>query len=711
LLAQLLRRISAMKPSAVGLDIILSEESSADDDRELAAAISDSGNVVLAARLSSSPHDKLWVDPLPAFAKEAAIGHVQAITGPDGICRSVPVQELSAASGPRWAMALEVFRTATKSQLKGTGRGVWAGNVFLRTQGSSSSTRTLVGESFSPAVVLIDFRKQVVPGEDNPAFLTLSAADLLEGKPVPSLAGKSVLVGLGAIDASDRVFTPVSDRLPMPGVEVHANLLDAVLEGRSLRTLRWPGQLLMIAIVSGVCTFVVLRWPGALSVVITIAVLLTIFLSSFMLLLRGNLVLDLAPLLCAAVIALPMAQVETLVSVNRGVTRSLQQIGEIIRHVHPQSNLVAAGSAGAVAEISWKLQVLQNLQEELTSLYAFRQNLLLAMEEGIAVYAEDGRLLFSNPRWRIFCENQQADPMLDLKHVAAALGKPELEKIAELRLPQVRFDAEIQTKDSLWQVRAFPVETGAESSPSLMLVATDFTASLERDRARSEAVGFVTHELRTPLSSIQGFAELLVRYPRADAGTEAAATIFRESRRLVALIDTYLEVLRLEAGQAPMRREELNLIELTTQAKRIIEPIADATETRITSTIASDLPRVEGDPNLIAGVLLNLLNNAVKYSPTGSEIKMNLTASAGNVVIEVSNPGSPIPPRDLSRIFDSFYRGAQRSGTERGWGLGLAFVKRIAENHGGRVELTSDSAATIFRVMLPQAAQQRATGA
>jgi len=334
------------------------------------------------------------------------------------------------------------------------------------------------------------------------------------------------------------------------------------------------------------------------------------------------------------------------------------------------------------------------------------------MEEGVAVYGEDGRVSFSNPRWRIFCEKHRLDSEPGLDQLAKILGSAEFAKIVtSAASPQARFETEVQGHDSLWQVRAFRVETGENAGLSLMLVATDLTTRLERDRARSEALGFVTHELRTPLSSIQGFAELLMRYPQSVNGTEMAATIFRESQRLVALIDTYLEVLRLDAGQAPLRREELNLRELATQVKRIIDPIAESAESKIVVEIGSELTRLEGDPNLIAGVLLNLLNNAVKYSPPGSEIKMKVHATTKNVVVEVSNPGPPIPAGDLHHIFDPFYRGSQERGPARGWGLGLAFVKRIAESHGGQVEVTSDSAATVFRMILPARVHQSATGA
>lgn len=712
LLANLLRRVSENRPAAIGLDIVFSEPGPADEDREMADSIRSSQNVVLSARLSGSPQDKLWLEPIPAFAEGAAgIGHVQAITGPDGICRSLPVQE-PAVSGPRLAMALEVIRVATHAQLKTTKNGVWIGDAFLKTQGRPGGKAVPGGESFSPSIALIDFRKQIVPGEESPSFLTISAADLLDGKPAPSVKGELVLIGLTAIDASDRVFTPVSDRLPMPGVELHANLLDTIKEGRFLWTAPTIVQLLALVIISLLGTWVALRWPGVRGLFLVCVIAATILAISFILFVRGHIVFDLAPLLCASVLAFPLAQVDTLISLNRRTTRALQQVRQSLSDARPEISAASATRHRAVPEVSWKLDVLSHLQEELASLYNFRQRLLLAMEEGVAVYGEDGRVLFSNPRWRTFCEKHCLDSEASLEQLAEGLGNPEFGKIVvPLVSPRARFETEIQSNDSLWQVRAFGVETGENAALSLMLVATDLTTRLERDRARSEALGFVTHELRTPLSSIQGFAELLMRYPQSVNGTEMASTIFRESQRLVAVIDTYLEVLRLDAGLAPLRREELNLRELAIQVKRIIDPIAGAAESKVIVEIDSDLPRVEGDPNLIAGVLLNLLNNAVKYSPPGSEIKMMVQATTENIVVEVSNPGPPIPASDLPHVFDPFYRGNQERGPARGWGLGLAFVKRIAESHAGRVKVTSDSAATVFRIILPRAAQQRATGA
>src|SRR5260370_28272669 len=110
--AQVVRAASAEHPNALGLDILLSEAEDETNDRQLARALKDAHNTVLVAKISNSPQGRLWVEPLPLFAQNAvAVGHAQAALGPDSICRSVPVRELS-LEGPRWAFALEVARVA-----------------------------------------------------------------------------------------------------------------------------------------------------------------------------------------------------------------------------------------------------------------------------------------------------------------------------------------------------------------------------------------------------------------------------------------------------------------------------------------------------------------------------------------------------------------------------------------------------------------------
>jgi len=237
-------------------------------------------------------------------------------------------------------------------------------------------------------------------------------------------------------------------------------------------------------------------------------------------------------------------------------------------------------------------------------------------------------------------------------------------------------------------------------------MAEDVTARRQRDQARSEALSFVTHELRTPLISIQGFSELLMRYPNSPASHDAPATIFRETNRLVAMINTYLEVLRLDAGARPLRRTRVNIHGMLEHVEKVVRPLAAAAHIPVKVELASDEEYLMCDETLISGALLNLLSNAIKYGDPGSEVILRVACAPDTVEFEVRNSGPAIPADELDHLFDSFYRPA-RSESIPGWGLGLSFVRRICQQHGGQVQLSSnETSGTSFAFILPRGAWQ-----
>jgi signal transduction histidine kinase len=710
LLAKVVRAATAEHPKALGLDILLSETEDETNDRELAKALKDAGNTVLVSKISNSPQGRLWVEPLPLFAQSAvAVGHAQAALGPDSICRSVPVRELS-LEGPRWAFALEIARVARGTILEDDGRNLRIGELKIATVGTSSHTIVAGVESESLRFLPIDYRGQLAPGETSPPFFALSVVDLLDGKAGGQLQGKTVLIGFGSTEIGDRMPTPVSDKLPMPGVEIHANLIDAILTGRSLSSLTGWLNLLVLCAFSLSATWLVLRWPVWRGLVGLTALLAVGLAASFLAFAWKHILVELGPFLCVALLAAPLAQLQNLVLVDRGLTQGLRQLQIALKTSEPvrKDSLPAALRAEirpTAGDLHWKVSLLQQLQSELSSLYAFDETLLRAMQEGLAVFSVDGRVIFRNPKWQSFCEKQGWEATADLDDFGAGLREPGWGELPNsLNTPGVWLESEVHLGQGLWRLRAVRLKrTSPFDAPDLiMVVVTDQTARLERDRARAEALGFVTHELRTPLVSIQGFAEYLLRYSKERASSEAAATIFQESGRLVAMINTYLDVLRLEAGVRPIRKEAFHIGETVKQVARVIQPIAQASEIKVRTEIAKDLPALQGDSRLIEGALLNLVSNAIKYSPRGSEVKLRAEVEGDRVVLEVWNPGPVIPPEELVRLFEPFYRRNEQEETARGWGLGLAFVKRIAEQHGGKAEAWSESeSGTAFRIHLP----------
>jgi len=708
LLARLVRVTAAQRPGVIGLDILLSEASDAQSDNDLAAAFREAGNAVLVAKVGAPPQ-RLWADPLPMFlANSAGIGHVQAVEDADGICRSVPVRELS-AEGPRWALALEVSRVAKHAVVGQDSSGLWLGKERIWVDGPMRRRGAAGWESYSPEFLTIDFRDQYFPGQQIPPFVVVSAAELLDEHPVPALRGKAVLIGFGATELSDRLPTPVSGQMPMPGVEIHANLVDGLLRGQGLRHVGALPQVLFLVAFSLISTWLVLHWPGWKGVLLQTALLLVSYGAGLWLFANAHRIVAFGPVLCAGLLALPLAQLENLVVVNRGLTRGLRQLRQALHSEEVPVGLASFDSDQTDREPTGDLQSrmdrVNELQSELASLYAFRQHLLESMQEGLAVFAPNGKTLFRNRFWEDFCRKQGWDPRVDLVEFGRLLGHPTWsniqDRLGNAGLPR---ESEVYLGGGFWQVRGVRLSsTSGDETAQWMVVVTDLTSRLERDQARAEALRFVTHELRTPLVSIQGFAEFLLRYPQASSSPDAALTIFRESQRLVSLINTYLDVLRFDAGARSLRREPISIPEMISQLQRVMSPIAEAAEIQIQIQMDPALPSLEGDPPMLTGVILNLLNNAVKYSPAGSEVNLRVTGTEANVIFEVCNAGSPIPPEDLAHLFEPFYRARATGESTPGWGLGLTFVKRIVEEHRGTIEASSDGAVIRVRVLFPAA--------
>ena len=224
-------------------------------------------------------------------------------------------------------------------------------------------------------------------------------------------------------------------------------------------------------------------------------------------------------------------------------------------------------------------------------------------------------------------------------------------------------------------------------------------------QSQRDFVANVSHELKTPLTSIQGFAQAILDGTVEDqAGRQhAAQVIFDEADRLRRLVEDLLELARMDAGQVDFKEERLDLGQLLEAvSERLTVRTREAGVSMELSNL--DLPEVVGDGDRLAQVFTNLLDNAIKHSPSGASVRVWGESKAGWVSIHVDDRGPGIPPEELSRIFERFYQldKARRGGSARGAGLGLAISREIVANHGGR--LTAQSApgqGSRFSVQLP----------
>ncbi len=235
------------------------------------------------------------------------------------------------------------------------------------------------------------------------------------------------------------------------------------------------------------------------------------------------------------------------------------------------------------------------------------------------------------------------------------------------------------------------------------------------DRLKDEFVLTASHELRSPLTSVQGFAELLMleRDSLTPRQVETVEVILDNSRHLVRLLNDLLDLARSDAGRLVIRPQPTEVGPLLEDSVRLMRAQTDASDQTLTMDLDPNLPPVEAEADRIRQVLVNLLTNAHEYSPEGASIAVMARRAGAEVEIAVSDNGPGIPPDQLEHIFERFVRGeaglTQRVG---GTGLGLPISKSLVELHGGKlaVDSTVDIGST-FSFRLPVASATAAAPA
>ena len=214
-------------------------------------------------------------------------------------------------------------------------------------------------------------------------------------------------------------------------------------------------------------------------------------------------------------------------------------------------------------------------------------------------------------------------------------------------------------------------------------------------------VADVSHQLRTPLTSIQGFAQAILDGTANDSDTrlKAAQVIDDESKRMIRQVEELLELSRMQSGQLQMAKDPVDIKELLMHCQEVFSIRAEEKEVLIRTEIEPLMP-VIGDVDRLEQVFSNLLDNALKNTPTKGEVNLaGRNNASGFVEITISDNGPGIPPEQLPYVFERFY---QASGLRTGFGLGLAIAKEIVTGHGGKIEVSSDPGeGTKFTVMLP----------
>ncbi len=333
------------------------------------------------------------------------------------------------------------------------------------------------------------------------------------------------------------------------------------------------------------------------------------------------------------------------------------------------------------------------------------QAILSSMSEGVVATDITGRISLINP---------MAAELFSLTH-GEGVGEFPYKVFPDSELGDVFHQVYVKgfpvEKEIKWSnpervlnLRLAPIRDEVEEIRGVVAVIGDVTKLRRLETMRKDFVANVSHELKTPLTSIKGFVETLLDGDLEEKETtrKFMTIIFQEAERLNNLIHDLLDMSKLESGQTELRRKQVDL-----------EPLVDSVILSVSNRMREKNLELEkdiqaktiwGDEGLLKELFINLIDNSVKYTPPGGKIVVGSSKGKGETIIYVRDNGFGIPAESLSRIFERFYRVDKgRSREMGGTGLGLSIVKHIVERHGGKVTVQSElGKGSEFRVTIPE---------
>lgn len=337
------------------------------------------------------------------------------------------------------------------------------------------------------------------------------------------------------------------------------------------------------------------------------------------------------------------------------------------------------------------LEAVENERNKLDTLF-------LHMTDGVVAFAKDGSILHCNP-----ASSQMLGQEVVFYDYDALFGQQfPLSQVLSLQRPDF-VSGERTVGERILELYLAPFSDGEDGG--VMVVMHDVTAQRKNEEMRKEFVANVSHELRTPLTNVRSYAETLRDTEDIPRATENGFLdiIISETDRMTRIVQDLLTLSRLDSGRAEIKMVRFSFREAIDSVCRAVDLDAKRHSHTLVRRYGTQLPLITGDRSRLEQVMMNVIGNAIKYTPDGGAITVSAGVSGGNVWMEVSDTGIGIPPQDRERIFDRFYRvDKARSRESGGTGLGLSIAREIVLRHNGSIALADhDGPGTTVRIVLP----------
>ena len=681
--ATLLQRLAQARPRAIVLDLVLSEpDPDPQQDLLLAAALREAAPVVMPVAWQAVPGQPLQIlQPIAVLREAVTLGAGEAVVDADGVLRHAFV-EAGPHDRPYPHLALAALRAGGEDMAAST----WLERVADPTaRGWQRQGRLLV-------------RYRGPPGH----LQHVSYVDVLRGAvPAEQLRGRYLLIGMTAQGLGDTLATPVNaSRHAMPGVEVLGHTLATLREGDALRALApWQaGALSALAALGLVLAFGRAGTrPALLIALLSLPLALLLSLAA----LAWGWWCSPVPFMAAAVLAYPLWSWRRL---ERGVAELDRELDRLAAEPGALVPASARAHVRGADRLAVRLATLHSAAQTLRAARRFLADALAGLPTAMLVDDGRGRVLLANPlAARLFGEEDAADMQgLDLARLLSEFAcEPALDwaqALAEVRDGRQGLAAQASLPghgDHVIHAHGVDMHGGTR----LIIAIADVAPIKQAERARDELLAFVSHDLRSPATSIALLAELEL----AGRGQLDARALMQEMRRLaqrtLALADDFVRI--VQAAQRPLQPQMVDADELVAEALAAFEPQALAAGVRLQRAEPGPPVSLHVDRALVVRALGNLLSNAIKNSPPGAAVRVSvLPPGAEGAGFRVGDEGPGLDAAAMQRLMLQHEGLVPRA--EDGVGFGLLFVQRVAQRHAGclRVRRGEGGRGAVFELLL-----------
>lgn len=382
------------------------------------------------------------------------------------------------------------------------------------------------------------------------------------------------------------------------------------------------------------------------------------------------------------------------------VSRPLSEMSTIAKAMAQGdfSKKASIRSRDEIGELAQSLNLMsEEIKDKIEKINSERAKLdlvLSSMFEGVIVTDDKEKIILMNPSLRkIFFVDTNPEGKKPLEVIRNTAVGEMVDRILKGKQHLATEEITVNIpEEKILRVNGVPIMRNNRLEGAI-LVFHDITQLRRLEQIRQDFVANVSHELRTPISSIKGYAETLLEgaLKDKDNAKEFISIIYQDSNRLANLINDLLDLSKIESGKMKMSLVSLDTVSVIKRAVTVIENQARAKSIALKINLAQGLPKIKADETRFSQVMINLLDNAIKYSSEGGSATISAKVVGDALQIDISDTGIGISEKDIPRIFERFYRvDKARSRELGGTGLGLSIVKHIVSAHGGQVWVKSE---------------------